>query len=244
MAPCVYRKDREKGQGLVEYALILVLLAFIVLAAMKLLAPIIGNVFSQISSPLSGEGGGPSVFDTSTPVPTSSPTPAWITCAVENQFCDFSGTALVRYGAGNSWFTGTYTNGVWCTNGVFGDPLVGTVKSCQIAAGSGGTTETETPTLTPTLTSTPTSTSTSTPTLTFTPTPTQTLTPTPTFTPTPNWITCANENSYCYFSGTAEVRYGALGVWTTGTFTNGVWCTNSVFGDPLYGVYKSCQYSQ
>ena len=34
---------QEKGQGLVEYALILVLVAIVVIAAMSLLAPLIGN---------------------------------------------------------------------------------------------------------------------------------------------------------------------------------------------------------
>lgn len=43
----------EKGQGLVEYALILVLVAIVVIAALMILGPIIGNVFSQINSSLS-----------------------------------------------------------------------------------------------------------------------------------------------------------------------------------------------
>jgi len=40
----------EKGQGLVEYALILVLVAIVVIAVLTLLGPIIGNVFSKINS--------------------------------------------------------------------------------------------------------------------------------------------------------------------------------------------------
>ena len=43
---------KEKGQGLVEYALILVLVAIVVIAALMILGPIIGNVFSQINSSL------------------------------------------------------------------------------------------------------------------------------------------------------------------------------------------------
>ena len=39
---------KEKGQGLVEYALILVLVAVVVVAVLTLLGPIIGNVFSDI----------------------------------------------------------------------------------------------------------------------------------------------------------------------------------------------------
>ncbi len=44
---------KEKGQGLVEYALILVLVAIVVIAALVVLGPIIGNVFSDINSSLS-----------------------------------------------------------------------------------------------------------------------------------------------------------------------------------------------
>jgi pilus assembly protein Flp/PilA len=39
---------REKGQGLVEYALILVLVAIVVIAILLLLGPVIGNIFSNI----------------------------------------------------------------------------------------------------------------------------------------------------------------------------------------------------
>ena len=45
---------KEKGQGLVEYALILVLVAIVVIAVLMVLGPIIGNVFSSINSSLSG----------------------------------------------------------------------------------------------------------------------------------------------------------------------------------------------
>jgi len=45
---------KEKGQGLVEYALILVLVAVVVIAVLMLLGPMIGNVFSTINSALEG----------------------------------------------------------------------------------------------------------------------------------------------------------------------------------------------
>jgi pilus assembly protein Flp/PilA len=38
----------EEGQGLVEYALILVLVAIVVIVILSLLGPAIGNVFSGI----------------------------------------------------------------------------------------------------------------------------------------------------------------------------------------------------
>jgi pilus assembly protein Flp/PilA len=44
---------KEKGQGLVEYALILVLVAIVVIAALMVLGPRIGNIFSKINSSLS-----------------------------------------------------------------------------------------------------------------------------------------------------------------------------------------------
>ncbi len=40
---------REEGQGLVEYALILVLVAVVVIAILSVLGPQIGNVFSNVS---------------------------------------------------------------------------------------------------------------------------------------------------------------------------------------------------
>lgn len=38
----------EQGQGLLEYALILILVAIIVVAILLLLGPVIGNLFSNV----------------------------------------------------------------------------------------------------------------------------------------------------------------------------------------------------
>jgi pilus assembly protein Flp/PilA len=43
---------KEKGQGLVEYALILVLVAVVVITVLLVLGPVIGNVFTNINSRL------------------------------------------------------------------------------------------------------------------------------------------------------------------------------------------------
>ncbi len=43
---------KETGQGLVEYALILVLVSVVVLAVLLILGPIIGNVFTEVNSTL------------------------------------------------------------------------------------------------------------------------------------------------------------------------------------------------
>ena len=43
---------QEKGQGLVEYALIILLIALVVVIAIPLVAPAIGNVFTEIGTTL------------------------------------------------------------------------------------------------------------------------------------------------------------------------------------------------
>jgi pilus assembly protein Flp/PilA len=43
---------QEKGQGLVEYAIIMVFVAIVVIAIMRTLGPKVGNIFSTINSSL------------------------------------------------------------------------------------------------------------------------------------------------------------------------------------------------
>ena len=45
--------SHEQGQGLVEYALILVLVAVVVIAILTLLGPQIANMFSKVTNGLS-----------------------------------------------------------------------------------------------------------------------------------------------------------------------------------------------
>ena len=49
---------REEGQGLVEYSLILVLVAVLVIAVLLVMGPAIGNVFSNVVTSLESYGGG------------------------------------------------------------------------------------------------------------------------------------------------------------------------------------------
>jgi pilus assembly protein Flp/PilA len=44
---------KEKGQGLVEYALIIVLVSIVVVAALTILGPRISNIFNRITGTLS-----------------------------------------------------------------------------------------------------------------------------------------------------------------------------------------------
>jgi chitodextrinase len=74
----------------------------------------------------------------------STPVPVWELCAGENNWCSFTGSKEVRYGAGSSWAYGTYTNGVMCSNNTFGDAAPGQYKSCFVntaTAGGGGDTQ-------------------------------------------------------------------------------------------------------
>ena len=56
-----------------------------------------------------------------------------------------------------------------------------------------------------------------------------------------NWTSCAGENGTCSFSGTQQVRYGSGNFYSTRTATGSIACTNANFGDPNFGVAKSCE---
>ena len=57
------------------------------------------------------------------------------------------------------------------------------------------------------------------------------------------WTACANEGGTCNFSGTSDVRYGANSIYSTRTASGSIACTNTVFGDPIPGVVKACEYA-
>lgn len=57
---------------------------------------------------------------------------------------------------------------------------------------------------------------------------------------TTTWTLCAQEGERCDFTGTHPVKYGYGATTVTQTFTDGVLCANSVFGDPLKYVKKAC----
>jgi hypothetical protein len=61
-------------------------------------------------------------------------TTVWTHCAAEHEVCAFSGTATVRYGADGVFVTRTVANGISCSNDVFGDPLPGVFKRCDVSS--------------------------------------------------------------------------------------------------------------
>jgi pilus assembly protein Flp/PilA len=52
------KMQNEEGQGLVEYALIIVLVSIVVIAALSLLGTNVSTVFSNIAETLTPAGGG------------------------------------------------------------------------------------------------------------------------------------------------------------------------------------------
>ena len=57
-----------------------------------------------------------------------------------------------------------------------------------------------------------------------------------------NWTNCAGENGTCSFSGTQQVRYGSGNFYSARTATGSIACNNATFGDPNFGVAKTCDY--
>jgi galactose oxidase len=57
------------------------------------------------------------------------------------------------------------------------------------------------------------------------------------------WTRCAAEDQVCTFTGVRQVRYGANGVYAYQTASGSIACSNSVFGDPAFGVDKACYYA-
>jgi co-chaperonin GroES (HSP10) len=71
--------------------------------------------------------------------PASAPPANAVTCANEGQTCNLPAgtTATVWYGAGSRWAWKAGVSGsIACNNATFGDPAVGTVKSCRYVANS------------------------------------------------------------------------------------------------------------
>lgn len=61
----------------------------------------------------------------------------WSFCASEQGMCTFSGTKKVRYGTDGLYKYATYSGGVRCSNGVFGDPVPYKPKTCSVSVDTG-----------------------------------------------------------------------------------------------------------
>jgi hypothetical protein len=56
------------------------------------------------------------------------------------------------------------------------------------------------------------------------------------------WTRCAAEGEYCRVNGSSRVRFGGDNRYEYRNVTGGIQCSVQQFGDPAYGVNKSCEY--
>ena len=56
------------------------------------------------------------------------------------------------------------------------------------------------------------------------------------------WVPCAGEGETCRFNGDARVRYGADNRYAYRNATGQIRCGAELFGDPIFGVRKQCEY--
>jgi hypothetical protein len=57
------------------------------------------------------------------------------------------------------------------------------------------------------------------------------------------WVECAVEGGQCDVPSKRNLRYGANGTYAYKTVIGTIACNNSVWGDPLCGVFKACAYA-
>jgi pilus assembly protein Flp/PilA len=117
-----------RGQGLVEYAVILALVGIVVIASVRALGPRIGNTFSSINNSL-GAG-----IISSNPSNPSNPGSFSHVANEGESFTLPAGVYEVQYGANGIYFTQFITGPatIQCNAGTFGDPNSGGVNSCSM----------------------------------------------------------------------------------------------------------------
>lgn len=142
---------------------------------------------------------------------------AWEPCAYEGQTCEVPGAATVRFGS-DGIYSYRHVNGpIRCSVDMLGDPVRGVAKQCAYRTGHHPFPDDRPPGNWNGGWQGP-----------------ATL-------PERGWEKCANENRYCEFRGTREVRFGADGRYAYRTVTGGTECNIRAFGDPAPGVKKSCE---
>ena len=124
MKPFYFNRTTEKGQGLVEYALILVLVAIVVIGVLLTLGPQVGRVFSRvvtvlnlvdggvISSASAARTGGGNGNDVVVTISVSTNTPVTVTDSQSGQVnattCN-GGCSVTLTGVGDAAGTATVT---------------------------------------------------------------------------------------------------------------------------------------
>ena len=186
-------------------------------------------------------------------------TAIWAKCADEGERCNFSGVRVVRYGARDQYVVREMRNGADCNNQTFGDPIDNIKKQCelgthelagwiecakegqvckfnglrQVRYGTKGRFTQPKNFLNDVECSNDTFGD-----------PAGGMSKYCEYGPeiSVTWTQCANEGGNCKFTGTRIVRYGTRDRYTMGEFMNGVACSNAVFGDPVPGRQKRCDF--
>ncbi len=163
----------------------------------------------------------------------------WISCAREGATCNVLATAMTRYGASGQYHYEQVSGSIACTNSAFGgDPVPFIHKFCSYLLSSN---DSDGDGVADNLDAFP----------------NDPLESDDTdgdglgdnFDPFPNdaennnaWVYCADENQTCTVPNTAVVRYGANDQFAYQTISDSTVCSNEIFGDPIFLVFKACAY--
>lgn len=138
----------------------------------------------------------------------------WVFCAAEGEVCHLRGSAEVRFGADQKYTVRRAFNRIECDVESFGDPVYGRTKHCEVRAEAAVK-------------------------------PGNNAGPWSGWNNNSNdnnrWRYCASEDQTCHVRGPAEVRYGDGQRFNTRKVNGNVTCSNTVFGDPAFGVIKHCE---
>lgn len=138
----------------------------------------------------------------------------WSFCAAEGEFCQFKGSAEVRFGQGNRFVSRMAYGGVRCDVADFGDPVHGVTKFCEIRRSGGQNHENSNQ---------------------------GSWGGWGSGSAANGWRYCAAEDGTCSIRGSGQVRFGDGRNWKTRTMKGEVPCNTRTFGDPAYGVQKHCE---
>ncbi|VTU33759.1 Tfp pilus assembly protein, tip-associated adhesin PilY1 [Variovorax sp. PBS-H4] len=161
----------------------------------------------------------PTVVANFTPVFQPLPSDASPACATENGICTFSGIRQVWYGSGTQWAVAAASGPIICTSRMFSNFAPDVSKACYTRPYTGTWKPTAAAKL---ITAGPVTRQ------------NQSL-------PNDASAACATEGGTCTFDGIKEVWYGAGTHWDVAPAVGPITCyAGQVFGDPIYGVVKSC----
>jgi hypothetical protein len=141
----------------------------------------------------------------------------WAVCADEGQVCRFQGEAMVRFGVPGLQTFRVARNRVLCDVDEFGDPAPNRVKQCEVSLNwrqDARYRGWRDPNHGPA--AAPAS--------------------------GEHWVLCASEGDTCRVPASTQVRYGAGGRYASRSAGAPLACTNAVFGDPVPGTAKQCEY--